>query len=757
MSKGGGAGKVYFVLYLAVVLELLIIIVERDEAEEHLHKKQQETMKIVESILSQLQSGAGSEGINTRPQDEITIPPPGVNIQELMGADIKAFRKYIVEVGVTDVTAAIKRKEGESDKEHNQRLQKLVELANVSELQYQVFFSPSPDPASAPMFQPEEYIKKNNIDFMKFQPGQRFDGPTGESWEFLGVRQLNLDKIATYNNLNVNQLKFTSDIVPVYPKDKEIKIGPDLAPTGLSIDSSFFYSDGESRKNVSNKGEGAQKRSFVVNFQPPSRAGWYKLRFVSRTNRILGVRSDQKAAELGDDATVNIGTVQLTVKDLRKVQKELNSTLDKFNLPSTDELVNTGNIDKFEEQLLVSKDKAMKENNAPELVGKIQLYGYIAKLLAPGMSSNFDQNRGNIEFNVRVVTPTPTMTDPTSAIPTTMACFDAVQHVFDFTITPYQSGGNTLEGKVTDQAGNVVSRLSFKPLWEVPGMNAAKPNNGNKADYRATLDTKLTPGNYKVEVKHTLSKKNTLSISDLFVFKTGLSEESVNKLNNKMSFASYGYPLTLDIIPNSGNKIAANQFRIYANFDNNNQRPPIEGLAITNEMNMKFVPENSKLNLRVTWMQPFTGTEIDLYAKKTFDIKQEEPNITLRGLGNEFKGQANKFKVRITGINVTKPFTGSDKEAQIKVRVGEATKTSGLQTYNVSAGPSIDNDGDTYSIEFELSGQLPRGETKVKGTVTIPVYATAVNPVNGKASSEQSQTITVQVNYEPDRGGPRRR
>jgi hypothetical protein len=36
MSKGGGAGKVYFVLYLAVVLELLIIIVERDEAEEHL-------------------------------------------------------------------------------------------------------------------------------------------------------------------------------------------------------------------------------------------------------------------------------------------------------------------------------------------------------------------------------------------------------------------------------------------------------------------------------------------------------------------------------------------------------------------------------------------------------------------------------------------------------------------------------------------------------------------------------------------------
>lgn len=71
MSKGG-AGKVYFVLYLAVVLELLIIIVERDEAEEHLHKKQKEAMKIVQSILSQLQSGSGTE---VRRRARLRVPP----------------------------------------------------------------------------------------------------------------------------------------------------------------------------------------------------------------------------------------------------------------------------------------------------------------------------------------------------------------------------------------------------------------------------------------------------------------------------------------------------------------------------------------------------------------------------------------------------------------------------------------------------------------------------------------------------------
>jgi hypothetical protein len=73
MARGGGPGKVYFVLYLAVVLELLLIIVERDDAEEHLLKKQKESMRIVQSILSQLQVGAGTEGISTRPKDEITL------------------------------------------------------------------------------------------------------------------------------------------------------------------------------------------------------------------------------------------------------------------------------------------------------------------------------------------------------------------------------------------------------------------------------------------------------------------------------------------------------------------------------------------------------------------------------------------------------------------------------------------------------------------------------------------------------------
>ncbi len=61
MSKGGGAGKVYFILYLAVLLELLIIIVERDDAEEKarkeledLKRKNHRIQMITETILQSL-------------------------------------------------------------------------------------------------------------------------------------------------------------------------------------------------------------------------------------------------------------------------------------------------------------------------------------------------------------------------------------------------------------------------------------------------------------------------------------------------------------------------------------------------------------------------------------------------------------------------------------------------------------------------------------------------------------------------------
>ncbi|HZV12629.1 MAG TPA: hypothetical protein VFA55_05395 [Candidatus Kapabacteria bacterium] len=75
--SGSGAGKVYFVLYLAVVLELLIIIVDRDDAENSLRKQTREIQQIVQQILASLQTSGAQ--ITTKPQDEITLDPTSRN------------------------------------------------------------------------------------------------------------------------------------------------------------------------------------------------------------------------------------------------------------------------------------------------------------------------------------------------------------------------------------------------------------------------------------------------------------------------------------------------------------------------------------------------------------------------------------------------------------------------------------------------------------------------------------------------------
>ncbi len=752
MSKGGGTAKVYFILYLAVVLELLIIIVERDEAEESLMKKQKETMKIVESILSQLQSGAGTEGINTRPQDEITLPPPGIDIKQVMGADIKTYRRYIVEVGVTDISSALKRLEDENEKDYIQRLKKLIELGNVEEIEYQIFFNPSDDPTNPPEFLTNEEILKGKHDYTTWTPGQRITTQSGVEWEFLSIRKLKLDKETTFNNIHLDNIKIEL-IQPIYPRELQIATGPAFNPKEVHEDSAFFYSVFESlQPAIFVGGQELLKRAFVVNFQPPDRAGWYKLRFSSRTNRILGVRSDQKADELDDETTINIGTVQLTVKDLRKVRKELLSRLEKYSLPSYEDLAKTGDIEKFDEGLRRAVSEASTEEDAADIIRKIRLYGYISKLLAPGMSINFAQNRGAIEFNVRVITPKPPIAEPTVTLPNYTPSFDKIPAVFEFTISPFQSEAtNFVEGKVTDVTGATVARIEFRPLDKIAGLDIAPPVQGGRREYRGIIDQSLPPGKYRIDVTHKLGNKFKNESAELEIFSTGLTGESRNAIESRMNALSfYGYPVSIEAIPTSGGKIRPSQFRLYMFTDNNLQVTPIEGLTNTDKI-LQLYCDAKTVSLRITWIQPYTNTEVDLFPLKTYEIQQEAPEFTSQPQ-IDYSGSTNKFRVRISGLNISLPTAGcQDRPATVKYKLGKLDKIDGLKTYDPSIEPTIEPEGDGYSILLELSGRLERGERKISGTLNLPIIAWAINP-NGKVSEETTYPLTIRINWEPGQG-----
>ena len=755
MSKGGGAGKVYFVLYLAVVLELLIIIVERDEAEQGLLRKQK--MKIVESILSQLQSGAGTEGINTRPQDEITILDKSSEAALGKGVTIKSSRKYIIEVGVTDIAAEIKRKdkEGESEKDYALRLKKLIELGNVSEMQYQIFFNPSQDANVVPQFPSEEDLKKDGIDFLNMEPGGSVKGPDGSEWKFLSLSELNLDKETTFGNIPSLSNVTLESIQPIYPADKRVQKGPFYEPPQTPPDSSFFYSHEETNRYLgkSNTGD-LKKRSFVVNFQPPSNAGWYKLRFASRTNRILGVRADVTAAEPPDETTINIGTVQLTVKDLKKVNRELISKLEKYNLPPIEVLTKEHNLQKFDDMIKTSIENASHElDNAAEAMSKVKLYGYIAKLLAPGQSVNFAQNKGAIEFNIRVITPKPTVADPTVTGMGDIASFDQLPPVFEFTISPYQKDGNKVDGKIVDASGATVARVLCQPSYQLdPSM--PQPVLSGKCDYRGTAEKALSPGKYKIIITHAMLGKSKDETTDLEVFETKLTDGSVADIKNRLSaYGYYGNNVYFTAEPTSGSKIAGDQFRIYLSTDADQQKPPVYGLTATGNNALSLVPQANKIFARVTWVQPFTKMEKDLLPLQTFDIKQESPKISDGGKSIAPSGTERKIRVKVTGIQVSAPATGdASKKAEITVRVGKLNNKVG--GYEIQSEAQVDREvtstGVNVSVSFDMTGSLGRGEDKVKGTVIVPVIVKCVNPVNGKESDEKTKNVEVKINYAPE-------
>ena len=762
MSKGGGAGRVYFVLYLAVVLELLIIIVERDEAEEHLAKKQRESMRIVESILSQLQSGAGTEGINTRPQDEITIPPPGINLEEVLGTTLKSNRQYIVKVGVTDVSADLKRKEGESDKDYTLRLQKLVKLANVEQIEYQIFFNPSADIEGPPLFPSEDDLKKSNIELSKLSPGAYVDVPngTGSAWEFMGSTELILDDEATFNLLNLKEL--TPDkIHPVYPMSKVRRVGQSFCPSGINPDSVFAYSIEATRKEGLDKKGGLTKRDFVINFQPNDRAGWYKLRFASRTNRILGISGGLTADQIPDDATVNIGTVQLSVRDLRSVLKELTSKLEKYNPPSPDILFKDQDIDKFMDGLNKAIINAKSDDDATRIINNLNLYGYIIRLLAPGQSQYFDQNKGSLEFDIRVITPKPQVAEPTvQNLMPYIASFDKVSPVFSFTISPYQETNNAVEGRILNAQGGVAERLILTPMDQRPGSGVTPPVRGGTREYFATTTGILAPGKYTVEIIHKLSGKQAQGTAQLEIFKTGLTPESEKEIMNRMeSYAYYGLNASLNAVTPAGGKIKADQFRIYVTTDQETQRSPVNSLTITPQNALELKPPAKKLNVKITWIQPITEKEVDIFAPPAFTIKQEEPGIILNKMLTDFSGTANKVKIEVRNIQIATPATGSDKDAKIDVKVvGDPQIVEGMTGYAASIEPVIDGDPTNgYTMQLEYTGKLERGQTKVKGTIRVTIQAVAINPINGERSEPKKTDIIIPVSYEPEARRQQRR
>jgi hypothetical protein len=543
--------------------------------------------------------------------------------------------------------------------------------------------------------------------------------------------------------------------------------GDAFAPTKskvpVSPDSVFAYSTYETEKTSGwHKGsvKGIDKRAFVINFEPKSNdGGWYKLRFFSRTNKILGVRKDENDpngnAEVSDDINVNIGTVSLKVKDLRIVQKQLAAELESFALPSEKDLQKSPSD--FQKALDAATEKALKENTekTSEIVSRIKLYGYIVKLVTPGQSSTFDQNKSAIEFNVRVLKPVVEGLNPDVKIVEDFQRFDALEASFPVTMTNYKQGSSSLTGTVHREADGPNSEPVAKINFTQSNKDENTTTAGNR-EFIATIDKKLSAGSgasprrYIIKVAHAAASKKGEKTSILTVY-PALVEANINTLKQKFSgLAVYGKRFFFNFEPPSGNKIQPEQFCYYFKTDADPQeRGCVAGIGATVNENLFFGANAKKASLRIVWNDPITKQQVDVFPMQEVTIKQSSPNLTITNQSVNVQGD-DRLRVTISGLKVAAPEIGSSdpsKVANLNVEAGDV-KVS-IKGYRLAGKVTPVLKGSDLTLQMELIGE-PDEDGNIKGKVELKIKATATNPLNGATSEQVQKTINFSVNKKVD-------
>lgn len=723
--SGGGAGKVYFVLYLAVILELLIIIVERDEAEEHLVKRQKESMKIVESILSQLQTGAGSEGINTRPQDEIVLTE---KLPQDQIKNFKKFRTYFIEVGVTDVIGSEKL-DGLEPKELKEREAVLKKLANVEELQYEIYYNSSKE-VDVPSTPSDSSFRRVDISPTVGAEVRDNNIPEAPPWTLQASRRIELSLADMQDFRN-----------PVY-KNSAISAGDinRYAPgEAISANTIFQYSP-ERTENIRLRNNGKlAKRAFVVNFQPPSQPGWYKLRFFSRTNRILGIAGEQNMSELNEEAKVNIGTVQLKVKDLQLVKKELGRQLEELKLPDADGLA-TGTI---EPEDFMNRINAAKDNikDDTEMRSKIDLYSYIARLLAPGKSGSFEQNKGSIEIDIRVNQPdVPIGKAIISDLPQTVRVFDKLSKVeIPFKVSPANGRTEIAQnpgGATVQDAGGMAS--GGDEYRQVP-KKVVLPISGN-------LAPRAEP--YIIEVKHrnSANKENEEpAVCSVYVYKSELT--NADQITSALE-AGWGDNIEFTAEAASGNAIKSQEFLINVTMGGS-QKPTMRKLAILPTDNIIIPQGVDKVSCQIGWEDPYTKEVVTLYSGEG-EASLKRPSVILTSVKVSPIQDQQTGEFTVEGIQVKAPSIGDDERAEIgnvNVEVtGQARDIGTNENYRaVVVGKPTKVNANEYRVTLKLTGgKFPLKKGQVKGSITVVVSATATS--GGVTSKPRQARQNISVN-----------
>ncbi len=801
MSKGS-AGKVYFVLYLAVILELLIIIVERDEAEEGLHKKTKESMKIVQNILSQLQSGSGNFNMNVAPNDLIIIQDKATVESLPKDQRIKRQKTYSVKVGVTDISEAKPGGEGGAEaaadglKDYT-----FTKLANVQELTYQLFFTETPKgetQENAPRLPDSTYNSKRLREFKTGDVATYNDAQAGRNfnWTLLDNRQLKLNVAETYeyNKAEGGWRKPLYNLVNnAAPVDKSTQ----------ARDTVFFYDSTKSEKDIANNGK-VISRTFTVNFDPGDerKDGWYKLRFFSSTNKILGVDFEGGLKDISDEDQVNVGVVKLKVRALRSVMRELQKELDgkvelrdKWYDGEGDFNVRLKAVEEFNQAIKLGRENN-KDNE--EILNKITLYDYIVKLITPGFSSFLDQNSGTMDIDVQVRKPEQQQPAPSiSELDPKIIIFDKLQKtIVTFALTPgayFKPGNPTVDIKGTPSlAGKYKIELD-----EPTGGGSPDPQaNNKKRRYRLIFESPIPAGLYNIKLSYSGGGKTDTASTDLKVLPSSLDPKSMKGLAGAKYY--YGKRLALRSRLLAEAELPLQQFKI--DYQLGNEKKNQDNAYSESWVGPNIPAGAKKVKTDIVWVYPPTGERVPLFTREATP-EQTPPEISCSNAITELKSsgaveakggrkpsgkkpvQPNNFQVVIKGIGVDfeVPLDADNKDiaasksvkatlgdveptgdaeidynspdTQLRIYNGDepdatSTWTATATTFGVIVG-SFDASSGAFPVTVQVKDLPPKppAESRIlRGTIAVKVGAKIVNRKAGASATSTSPPCIISVN-----------
>lgn len=703
MSKGG-AGKVYFVLYLAVILELLIIIVERDEAEEHLIRKQKEAEEIVEAVMAQLNTGFGASGVNALPQDEITLLDKSVMVGVSEKDRPKEERAYQVRVSTVKIKDILGDDLPEDEVGKRRRIEEIIRLFNVTNLN---------------LF--DTLNGTNQVEALTLDIDPNWlQRKTDEVFRKIGGLKTITD-VPEYRD----GYSFLKTIVP---DSTDYKSNTEMAKFRFSPH--LTYMDKLAFENGI--------KVFEYTFKQTSQ-GLYRVLLQSKTNNILGVSGLAKENGEKEDDVISIGTIQLTRKQLSKVEKRLRSTLgsevealcEKFGVSSEYK------YPQFSAEVDASVEKLNHEDlglrSKSEKIRRAELLKNITVLLH-GDANQMEQNNPNFAFEVFVKKPNIERAEPCIAdlVKLQRVLSGLKQAVIPFTVNNFR---------------NEVPQVSITPndatVRVIQGTGGGASSSGGSMRNQP-FEIRIEGLNASTEKKTYTVKITNLKMCDnsepdavIEVFPADLkNKNAIDAVMEKR--VTIGKPLRLPIEPSSGGEIPSNKFILSYNLNGENQEfTGTTPLQVT----VGCVPRNlSSLNVNVKWrysVLPSQYTEdLVIYDRTVNSAKQSSPEILLTNTSENWDGK--NMRLVVSGIEVVPPRidcnkTADDKDVKVDVKldkpsvgkyqVMQSIEPEGGGRYRLILtlkGPKMKFPGETIDATITAGiGNVIISETK---TVSIPEF-----------------------------------